>query len=109
MNEINLKNEFALQQLLCIREKLPLRMAGALALAVFHDYDEHVREGFMLWMDEKLPDDFTSGKYRLDRLMQQTGATQVEALCMMDAFARHPEMKKAVGWIQKKEKLNVKV
>lgn len=109
MVELNMKSEYALQQLLVIREKLPLRMAGALAVSVFHDFDEHVREGFLLWMEDKLPEDFQSGKYTLSRLMQTTGATQVEALCMMDTFARHPENMKAVRWVQKKEKLDVKV
>ncbi|MBQ7850769.1 MAG: hypothetical protein IJ343_13675 [Clostridia bacterium] len=109
MIELNMKNEFALQHLLVVKEKLPLRLAGALAMSVFHEYDEHIREGFLLWMEDQLPEDFQSGKYKLNRLMQTTGATQVEALCMMNVFAKQPENMKAVKWVQKKEKLDVKV
>ena len=109
MVELSMKNEYALQQLLVVKEQLPLRLAGALAVSVFHDFDEQFREGFLLWMEDKLPEDFQSGKYTLSRLMQTTGATQVEALCMMNTFAKHPENMKAVRWVRKKEKLDVKV
>lgn len=109
MFQLNMKNAYMLQQLLVIREKLPVRYAGVLASAVFNDFDETVRAGFLLWMDEKLPEDFQSGQYTLSAIMQSTGATQVEALCMMNTFAQHPEKKTEVTWIQKKEKLDVKI
>lgn len=106
---LNEKTPHLLQQLLMYREKLPVRYAGALAAAVFSEFDEQVREGFMLWMDDKLTDAFQAGGYTLGSIIANTGATQAEALCMMDTFARHPEQKKNVKWIQKKEKLDVQI
>ena len=109
MNLMNDKTPHLLQQLLMYREKLPVRYAGVLAAAVFSEFDETVREGFMLWMDGKLTDDFQAGGHTLGSIIANTGATQAEALCMMDTFARHPEQRKNVKWIQQKERLHVQI
>lgn len=109
MIQLNMKSPHLLQQMLVAREQLPVRYAGTLAVAVFTDFDERAREGFMLWMEEKLTGDFECGGYTLGSVMENTGATQAEALCMLDAFARHPEKKKSVKWIQKKETLHAQI
>ena len=98
-----MKNAYALQQLLMLREKMPVRYAGVLATAVFNDFDERVREGFLLWMDGALPEDFRCGDYVLADVIRNTGASQPEALCMLNTFVQHPDKKAGVKWIQLKE------
>ena len=87
-----------LQTELIARENLPLRYAGFLSAAVFQDFSEKAREGVMLWMEKKLPDDFEVAGVTVGAIMRDIGATAFEALCMLDLHARHPAVSGEPSW-----------
>lgn len=87
-----------LQDQLVRREHLPLRYAGILAVEVFGAFSDRVREGVMLWMDDRLPQDFAVAGVSVGKIMSDIGATAFEALCMLNVFEHHAGISPKPVW-----------
>lgn len=89
----------SLQAALTAREKLPVRYAAMIALQAVNEFDPRLTEAVNAWADGTLTADFALEDCSLQDIMDDTGASLFEAICMMDLQIRHPERIEQAVWV----------
>ena len=86
---------------LCIaeREHIPLRYAAMLALQVENDFDLRLIPAVKEWMEGTLTASFSVEDCSLQDIMNDTGASLLEALYMLNLQIKRPEQIDLCKWL----------
>lgn len=88
-----------LQACIFARENVSIRMAGIIADWVSNDFDEQLCGALDMWMDGTLTGDFSADGCALQDIIEDTGASIFEALCMLNMQIRRSEQIDKYEWI----------
>ena len=81
-----------------IEEKLPIAAAGILANDALNHFLPAVREGVLLWMDDKLTDDFAVEGINLGSLRRGMALSPFFALYAMNMMIAEPDSAYTLRW-----------
>lgn len=87
-----------LQAKLVAKEKLSLPYAAIMAENALYRFDERVREGVILWLDDKLTEEFEVEGYALYEFFKEAKVSLFQALCMLDILLKDPKVLKKAFW-----------
>ena len=90
-----------LQNAIVVRESIPLPYAAILAHHVMTTFDERVMKGIMLWLDDRLGDDFSVKGVSIGEIRDAYGAcTAFVALNIMDLSLKDPDAFYDFTWFE---------
>ncbi len=86
---------------LCIaeRENISLRYAGLLALQAAHEFDARLFPAVQAWMEGTLTADFSVEGCSLQDIMDDTEASLLEALYLLNLQIKHPKQIGECEWV----------
>lgn len=79
-----------LQCKLMLEESLPRAYAAILAEEALNRFDDRVRAGVLLWLEDELPEDFSVEDANLPEILEYFGLKGFPALCVMDMYLKNP-------------------
>lgn len=88
-----------LQIFIAERERVSLRCAALLALQAVNDFDPRLIMATKAWMDGSLTTDFSVDDCSLQDIIEDTGATVLEAIFMLNLQINHPEQIDLCKWV----------
>lgn len=101
ISEISLGESRKLQNLLRVKEKLPIAYAAILAEEALHRFDPRVLEGVRLWMNDELTSEFSVEDASVAEIEEYFGLHGFSALCLMDIYLKDPDfVREGVQWFE---------
>lgn len=92
-----------LQNKLRATEKLSVAQAAILADNVLNRFENQAREGVLLWLNDKLTDEFAVGGLSVGEVRRMTGVSPFEALCFLDIHMKNPDFaEREVQWFERR-------
>lgn len=103
ISELGYSESRTLQNLLMVKENLPVAYAAILAEEALHRFDPRVLEGVRMWMKDELPADFAVEDASLAEIEEFSGLTGFSALCLMDIYLKDPDfVQYDVQWFERR-------
>jgi len=100
---LKLSDARRLQNKLELCEHLSVVYAAILTDNILNRFDSRVREGALLWLDDKLTDEFGVENTSIGYIRKMTGMSQLEALCFLDIYLKNEDFAKhEVTWFRKR-------
>jgi len=90
-----------MQAKIMVEENMPIIQAAILTDNVLNRFDPRVREGAILWMQDRLTDDFTVEDISLADVRDELEVTPFQALCVMDIYLKTPDFIPRADWFLK--------
>ena len=90
-----------MQAKIMVEENMPIIQAAILTDNVLNRFDPRVREGAILWMQDRLTDDFTVEDISLADVRDELEVTPFQALCVMDIYLKNPDFIPRADWFLK--------
>ena len=97
-NEKKMDLILELEDRIRVSEDVPQSIAVILADKVLNQFDDRVREGVLLWLDNKLSDDFSVEGNSIAFLREQLNVSPFMALCALDILLRDPDFVMISEW-----------
>ena len=99
-------NCLELQAALQTREKLSLRYAALLATQVANEFDARLIPAVNAWINKTLTSDFSADDCSLQDIVDDTGASLFEALCMLNMQLKYPERIDEAVWVMRGDEIS---
>lgn len=102
MNELErLEFGMKLQNMIYLKEKIPLPYAALLAHRAVTTFDPRVMKGVEMWMDDRLTDAFSVGEVTLGELREAYGGCSAfVALNVLDLLLKDPDAVFSYTWFE---------
>ena len=90
-----------LQSRIMVDENVSMVQAAILTDNVLNRFDPRVREGALLWLEDRLTDSFQAGDISLADVRDELDITPFQALCVMDIYLKNPDFIPRADWFMK--------
>lgn len=90
-----------MQAKIMVEEKMPIVQAAILADNVLNRFDPRIREGAILWMQDRLTAEFSVEDISLADVQDELEVTPFQALCVMDIYLKTPDFIPRADWFLK--------
>lgn len=95
---MNMNDFVRVQTKLVAEDKLSFPYAAILTDMALNRFDERVREGVMLWLEDKLTEDFEVDGVTVCEILDEVNGSMFQTLCIMDMLLKNPESAKCAIW-----------
>lgn len=96
MNEV--KTIKAMQAKIMTDEKMSIVPAAIMTDNVLNRFDPRVREGALLWLEDRLTDEFQVDDISVADVRDELDVTPFQALCVMDIYLKNPVFIPRADW-----------
>lgn len=95
----------ALQVKLMTEEEHNAAYAAVLAENALFRFDERVREGVMLYIEDELTDDFGVEDMTIGEIREETDVSAFCALCMLDIYIKNEAYLQMATWVERSDSI----